>query len=318
MKLMFSAAALAAALSCTSVASAAPLPSGGGGGGGGGGPVSPGDPGDEPDYYQDLAAGISGDGSGSTGVGVNAVPVNPVGSTNYVTPNYGSTAGLGGAAQGGSIGNPSGLAAVGQVFTAPGGTLNQISFVDTNSALGGEQLNVAVFNTAAGFALDNLFANTGSVGPVILTAQTTTLTNFGDHSGINGNDALFYHSFSNLGLALTEGTSYYAFVTPTAGSQVFDGSNSGYQSRAYFFEGAVQASSLGGYLLEGNTSGDYFRVANQAANTSPFLQAYYDISITPSATGAVPEVATWAMMIGGFGLVGGAMRRRRSLAVSYG
>jgi hypothetical protein len=27
---------------------------------------------------------------------------------------------------------------------------------------------------------------------------------------------------------------------------------------------------------------------------------------------AVPEPSTWAMMIGGFGIVGGAMRRRRS------
>ena len=32
--------------------------------------------------------------------------------------------------------------------------------------------------------------------------------------------------------------------------------------------------------------------------------------------GAVPEQATWAMMILGFGAVGGAMRRRR-LKVSY-
>jgi hypothetical protein len=33
----------------------------------------------------------------------------------------------------------------------------------------------------------------------------------------------------------------------------------------------------------------------------------------------VPEPATWAMMIGGFGLVGGAMRRRtRNVAVAFG
>jgi len=31
----------------------------------------------------------------------------------------------------------------------------------------------------------------------------------------------------------------------------------------------------------------------------------------------VPEPASWAMMIGGFGLVGGAMRRRRSAAVTF-
>ncbi len=33
-------------------------------------------------------------------------------------------------------------------------------------------------------------------------------------------------------------------------------------------------------------------------------------SLNP-VTGAVPEPATWAMMIGGFGMVGGAMRRTR-------
>jgi hypothetical protein len=39
-------------------------------------------------------------------------------------------------------------------------------------------------------------------------------------------------------------------------------------------------------------------------------------SQTPGGT--VPEPATWAMMIGGFGMVGGAMRRRRvSTKVSF-
>lgn len=35
-----------------------------------------------------------------------------------------------------------------------------------------------------------------------------------------------------------------------------------------------------------------------------------------TGTSAVPEPAAWAMMIGGFGLVGGAMRRRRSTAAT--
>ncbi|MFM9978840.1 MAG: PEPxxWA-CTERM sorting domain-containing protein [Sphingomonadaceae bacterium] len=38
----------------------------------------------------------------------------------------------------------------------------------------------------------------------------------------------------------------------------------------------------------------------------------------PPTPGAVPEPATWAMMLAGFGLVGGAMRaRRRSTSVSF-
>jgi hypothetical protein len=44
----------------------------------------------------------------------------------------------------------------------------------------------------------------------------------------------------------------------------------------------------------------------------------FDTAITPGEANptAVPEPATWAMFIGGFGLVGGAMRRRRKLAIA--
>lgn len=40
--------------------------------------------------------------------------------------------------------------------------------------------------------------------------------------------------------------------------------------------------------------------------------------VTPSAAGAVPEPATWAMMMLGFGLMGGALRRRATVSkVTY-
>jgi hypothetical protein len=39
---------------------------------------------------------------------------------------------------------------------------------------------------------------------------------------------------------------------------------------------------------------------------------------TADLAGSVPEPASWAMMLGGFGLVGGAMRGRRKTAVSFG
>lgn len=40
-----------------------------------------------------------------------------------------------------------------------------------------------------------------------------------------------------------------------------------------------------------------------------------DVTVTTIAQGIVPEPAAWALMIGGFGLVGGALRRRRVAAV---
>jgi len=44
----------------------------------------------------------------------------------------------------------------------------------------------------------------------------------------------------------------------------------------------------------------------------------YTLTIADAAAGAVPEPATWAMMIGGFGLVGAAMRRRAGkVSVSF-
>jgi len=44
------------------------------------------------------------------------------------------------------------------------------------------------------------------------------------------------------------------------------------------------------------------------------LDVASDITITPPS---VPEPASWAMMLGGFGLVGGAMRSRRKSAVTF-
>lgn len=41
------------------------------------------------------------------------------------------------------------------------------------------------------------------------------------------------------------------------------------------------------------------------------------VSGTLNASGAVPEPASWALMLAGPGLVGGAMRSRRKSAVSF-
>jgi hypothetical protein len=70
-------------------------------------------------------------------------------------------------------------------------------------------------------------------------------------------------------------------------------------------------SARGGVRYFDGISG-YPAVGFDTANGSGRIAAW---SITvDSANGAVPEPASWAMLIAGFGLTGAAMRRRRSVA----
>ncbi len=51
--------------------------------------------------------------------------------------------------------------------------------------------------------------------------------------------------------------------------------------------------------------------------TQPGTSYSYQVTFA-DAPSAAPELASWAMMLGGFGLIGAAMRARRKVAVSFG
>jgi len=53
-----------------------------------------------------------------------------------------------------------------------------------------------------------------------------------------------------------------------------------------------------------------------AVDGNPDASAFTVTSVVP--TPGVPEPASWAMMLGGFGLIGGALRNRRRSSVSFG
>jgi len=93
--------------------------------------------------------------------------------------------------------------------------------------------------------------------------------------------------------------------------------------RSFIINGVVYnvvddpGSAPGVFTLSGlGFLGDTFTVTAVRNNSWVFLS---EVSFASKGTGVVPEPASWALMLGGFGLVGGAMRsRRRTSAVSFG
>jgi len=85
----------------------------------------------------------------------------------------------------------------------------------------------------------------------------------------------------------------------------------------------------GTFYYTDNVYGSSFNVFDSAGNylrTTPFVGGTYhlgeDLSVNYAArvdTGGVPEPATWMLMLGGFGSIGGIMRsRRRASMVLFG
>ena len=100
-------------------------------------------------------------------------------------------------------------------------------------------------------------------------------------------------SISGLNNFLGSNNLYY-----TSGPSVFDGSGLGFsasdgsQSSLYFSSGNYRLTTLTGGFSSGN------------------------VAVTSALVAGVPEPVTWALMIVGFGMVGGAMRRRATYRAS--
>ena len=82
----------------------------------------------------------------------------------------------------------------------------------------------------------------------------------------------------------------------------------------------------GSFYYTDNVYGSSFNVFDISGNflrTTAFVGGTYhlgeDLSVNYAArgdTGGVPEAATWAMMLGGFGMIGATLRSRRRVAVA--
>jgi len=111
------------------------------------------------------------------------------------------------------------------------------------------------------------------------------------------------------------------FTAPTTGSYAFDFT----AQRADNGDGVGLSVFLNGALLPiaqidaaNPSAGLAGRIALTAGQSVGFAidrgpsNYFGDSTFVAGSIGAVPEPAAWAMMIGGFGLVGGTLRRRRA------
>jgi len=119
-------------------------------------------------------------------------------------------------------------------------------------------------------------------------------------AGVNRNDnALFSGDFSLTGLIGGNAFSYLVHYTGQIGSSdsITLGGNDFHYGGATFHLNELTLSSGG------------------ETSTGSLIAS---VSGPASLSASVPEPASWALMLGGFGMVGGAMRTRRKLALSFG
>ena len=166
-----------------------------------------------------------------------------------------------------------------------------------------------ITNVGVTFTLD------GTISAESGTAEISDLLYFG-----NGNARVVHTKYGvEYGGGLVtrlfqSGWVSYEWGSTTTGLTTFSG--------IYALTGAAPVVGIGGRLYANAQSGgqSLYNHTSQLGLTLPSGASYTSASGTflsalSGGVGGVPEPATWAMMILGFGFVGSAMRRRRSSAL---
>jgi hypothetical protein len=155
-----------------------------------------------------------------------------------------------------------------------------------------------------------------------LTVNTAqSITSFGVDVDLNGPSNLQFLIFNSGTGALLFQSTIQSFADTGPGFKF--ASPFSFTFNPGITYGLTAASSAGGqYLVDftaNSVSGFNFLTGNQnllgsfGNSTLDPGQACCDVSTAlVLGTGAIPEPASWAMMLTGFGLVGGALRRRNS------
>jgi len=183
---------------------------------------------------------------------------------------------------------------IGESFTAStSGNLTNLQF----TLLGGSNLTSV---QAIVYALN---------GP--LTTTFTPGAELWRSASVAGTSGLL--DFNPTGIAVTAGQNYVAFLSTyyTTGT-----GQANVSSCNPFTGGAACAASNANPNLGRAITGRALGANLDELTFAQVVNGSQDLTFLATITPSVPEPATWAMMIAGFGMVGGAMRRR-SVSVSF-
>jgi hypothetical protein len=172
--------------------------------------------------------------------------------------------------------------------------------------------------------------NTGTNYGVTFSSNALAINSYNGccepDSALGRRGILFFQSGSevtlNYAAGFTNGFSFYYSANSASAINVYDGLN-GTGNLLATINLVQQANSdcapgSSGFYCNWTAIGVSFAGTAKSIDFggSANLIAFDNITFG-SATPGVPEPATWAMMIGGFGLVGAAMRRRTKISVQF-
>jgi hypothetical protein len=124
----------------------------------------------------------------------------------------------------------------------------------------------------------------------------------------DGNDSLtFQYSFNATSVISGSWTTITSltFLTPNSGAGVALNGNLAANQQA------LSGSLSGLSIADGSTFGIRWFDQNSLGSDDGLAVDNFTMSALNNPVGAVPEPSIWAMMIGGFGIIGSSLRRRR-------
>jgi len=214
-----------------------------------------------------------------------------------------------GSANADTISNPNGGSNVGPLCGWPyqGGGCQTVFIGESFTASTTGNLTNLQFTLLGGSNLTSVQAIVYALnGP--LTTTFTPGAELWRSAAVAGTSGLL--DFNLSGIAVTEGQNYVAFLSTyyTGGT-----GQANVSSCNPFGGGACAVSNANpnlGRAITGRALGANLDELTFAQVVNGSQDLTFSATITPPA---VPEASTWAMMLGGFGLLGSAMRRRRTV-----